>query len=215
MKKKKSIGMICIIVVLVVVVAILLFNLQSLNNSLKTAKTDLSQVQNELIATQEESTKLKQTVNDYQILYGDVKRSDIDQNINSDNADDSILLMSSNNPQIVVRRDGYSITIVNCSYTPENVTIDMDITNQSEQPIKVDLIDAYIENCSLPNMFDNSEFYIDVGNSVTSTNYFLATQLESNNLTEFNKLGCKLVVTGKDGTNLYSRDIVIMREVFN
>lgn len=216
MKNKKILGILCLVIVMAIVIGVLLFHIFSLNRNLEVTKDELNNAQNELTVVEEQNTKIQQMVSDYQALYGEINRSDKNVNINPDNADKSVLLMSVNNPCIVVKKNGFTINLNKCIYSDSNkkIEIDMDITNQSNQPIKVELIDAYVGDCTLPNMFDGSEFFIDTENTVTSSTYFSTTPLEANNLTKFDKFGCKLVVSADDGTNLYSRDIVIMWNAF-
>lgn len=196
-------------VLLVIIACAVLFTFSGCNNE------ELEKAQEELLKTQEELTKAKQTISDYQDVYGKVVRSDVDKKIDDSKAEKSILVASANNPQPLIEKEGVRVQLSEFEYTPgnENVVITFDVSNNFGQPVAVELVDAYVENCSLPQLFGEPN-YIDSGQGMSSCVYFSAKPLDTNNLTDFEKLGCKLTINAKDGTNLYSRDVVIKGDLF-
>lgn len=178
---------------------------------------ELKKVQEELVKTQEDLTKAQQTISDYEAVYGKIERSDIEENINPENAEKNILILSANNPIATIEKDTFKVTLSDFFYVAGNddIVLTTSLENYAGQKLEAKIINVYVENCSLPPSYGEIDNFIDSGQATASYNYFSAAPLNNNSLTNFNKLGGTLVVNAVDGSNLYSRDFVIMRDAFS
>lgn len=187
------------------------------SEELEKVQEELVKTQEELVKTQEDLTKAQQTISDYEAVYGKIERSDVDENIDPANVDKNILVLSANNPTAIIEKDKFKVALSDFFYVAgnDNIVLTTSIENYAGQKIEAKIINVYVENCSLPPSYGEMENFIDSGQVGGSYNYFSASPLNSNNLTNFDKLGGTLVVNAIDGSNLYSRDFVIMRDAFS
>lgn len=216
MKNKNIIGILTA-VVLIIAIVIAMVQISEQKNQISELSNTISSYESKLSDLQEQLTSDEELIDELIDGFNGDRQDRIEK------SEDGAIKVNKefSNPAIYDENDVY-VGVTECSYVEgnETLTLNFEIRNNSSKPITVEFTDAHIGNTALHfRWYDGSkdENTIDVDTGTNSYCAFAitASQLENNNITDFEKMRCTCIIKEKNGDEFASQDVIFYREVFN
>lgn len=185
------------------------------NNDLKQTKEELQSVKNDLLRANTQIEELNLKILDYNKVYGDIARTDLQNNINEEKSDKQVLLMSNENPAPTIQINQITIQFLECVYQSSDslIQIGLNINNSSDESLDIRLVDAYGNNNTFANALEGEGVQLTDPGEVSSYYYFDASSIKGNDSSQLGNIHCKLIINSQTGENLYLKDIIILNEI--